>query len=154
MRTARLNKAFDPSEPRDPRGRWTGGGASGGGPELSEQASHFAHATGDLLTRLGHATSEAAALIVSARALRGATNRLEIAKHVAIIATTVGALHTHITALPAEARTWSAEAVETFHRTREALLKLKAKIFAARSNDTVNKIAFEIRSLMAAGAPA
>jgi hypothetical protein len=108
-----------------------------------------------LLTRLGSTAYDLGALIYSARALRSAHTRTEIAKHVAIIASTVVALRTHITALPAEARTWSAEAVETLHRTKETLLRLKAKIFRERNPDDVNKInkiTREIRVLMTAGA--
>jgi hypothetical protein len=93
------------------------------------------------------------ALIVSARGLRSSTTRLQLATHLSIIGSTLVALHTHITHLPEEARVWTAEASATLQRTRESLLKLKRKIFAARADDDVNKIAFEITSMMAAGGP-
>jgi hypothetical protein len=141
----RLSK-YSPEQPRDEHGRWVEQASH------TQQVSHFTHATLDLLSRVGHATSEVAALIVSARALCSAPNRLELAKHLGIIATHIVALRTHLTALPAEARAWTDEARETLHRTKETLLRLKAKIFAERANDDVNKIAREITSLMAAGA--
>jgi hypothetical protein len=148
-RTARLDKAYDPSQPRDEHGRWVEQASRTEQAFHTEQVSHFAHATLDLLTRVGHATSEAAALIVSVRALRSTRNRLELAKHLGIIATDIVALRTHLTALPEEARVWSSEAKATLEQTRETLVRLKRRILGERSNDTVNKIAHQITSLMA-----
>jgi hypothetical protein len=98
--------------------------------------------------RLGHTTSEAASLIISVRALRSTTNRLELAKHLGVIATDIVALRSHLSELPAEARVWSSEAKATLEQTRETLARMKAKIFRERTADDVNKIAFEIRSIM------
>jgi hypothetical protein len=122
-------------------------------PELPpEQSSHFLSATGDILTRLGSVAYDVGAALHSARSLRHATTRTQIALHVAVIASTLVALKTHISHLPEEARVWSAEAVTTLHRTREAMVELKHRIFAERNNDNVNKIAREISSLLVAGA--
>jgi hypothetical protein len=93
------------------------------------------------------------ALIVSARALRSASTRVQLATHLSIIGSTLVALHTHITHLPEEARVWTSEASATLQRTRESLLKLKRKIFAERAEEDVTKVAREITSLIAAGAP-
>ena len=165
---SRLGKSFDPNQARDEHGRWTGGGAhfevTDAGPaavigaaptpeqtpELPE--SHFLSATGDILTRLGSVAYDVGAALHSARSLRHATTRTQIALHVAVIASTLVALKTHISHLPEEARIWSSEAVTTLHRTREALLELKHRIFAERNSDNVNKIAREITSLLTAGA--
>ena len=143
----RLSK-YSPEQPRDEHGRWVEQASR----TQQAQASHFAHATLNLLTRVGHATSEAAALIVSARALRSATTRLELAKHLAIIATDIVALRTHLTALPEEARVWSSEAKATLQQTRETLVRLKRRIFGERTSEEVSKVAHEITLLMAAGA--
>jgi hypothetical protein len=88
-------------------------------------------------------------LIISVRGLRSTRNRLELAKHLGVIASDLVALRSHLSELPAEARVWSSEAKATLERTRETLAQLKAKIFRERTNNDVNKIAFEIRSIMA-----
>jgi len=165
----RVIKAFDPSQPRDEQGRWTGDGAhfevTDAGrpaaviaaaptpehtPELPEpeQSSHFLSATGDLATRLGSLAYDIGTLAYSANALRKPSTRAHVALHLGIIAGTVVALHTHITHLPEEAVTWWGEAHTALLHTKEALLKLKAKIFAARNADDVNKIARELIPLL------
>jgi hypothetical protein len=168
----RVIKAFDPNQARDEHGRWTGGGAhfevTDAGPaavivaaptpeqdpELPEQqtSSHFLSSTGDLLTRLGSIAYDVGAALHSARGLRNATTRTQIALHVGVIASTLVALKTHISHLPEEARIWSSEAVATLHRTRDLLLELKHRIFAERNSEDVNKVAKEITSLLIAGA--
>jgi hypothetical protein len=147
-----MEKQHPWDESKHPRGQH-GQFASGAGgaeppPGLSASTADLFGATGDLLTRLGSTAYDVGALIHSARALRNATTRGQIAIHVTVIASTILALKTHFAHLPEEARIWSEGAVETLQQTKEMLLKLKAKIFRERNNDNVNKIAFEMRSIM------
>jgi hypothetical protein len=121
-------------------------------PEQEPEQSHFLSATGDLLTRLGSTVYDLGALAYSAHGLRSARTRTEVVKHLAIIASTVIALRTHVTALPGEAQAWWGEAHTALLHTKEALLALKRKIFSERYADDIGKVAREIRALMAEGA--
>jgi hypothetical protein len=138
---------YTPDQPRDSHGRFTTAGAA-----LGEQSSHMLRASGDLATRLGSAAYDLGTLIYSARALRSAPTRAKLAAHLGVILADVVALHTQISALPAELRTWSSEAHKTLQRTRVALLKLKRRLFAERQRGRVNKMAADITAMMATGA--
>jgi hypothetical protein len=147
---------FDPSQPRDPSGRWTGDGASVSPRGDTEGEAHNTSLTRHSLAlalRVGFAANDVNAALASTRALRDASGRREIAIHLTNIAAAIVALNIHVAKLPETARAFTAEARAALHRTKASLLKLKRRLFAERAADSVGKIAREIGSLMASATP-
>jgi hypothetical protein len=155
---------YNPNQPRDSHGRFASSGASpateflASTGETLQQLGAVAHSvspktpfwrtSGDLLLRLGGAAASLGTLIVSARSLQRARTRRAAMTHVALIAASLAALHTHVQHFPEEAQAWWQQVRPALVRLHSDMTELKHRIFADRNAGTVTKMAHDIRAMM------
>jgi hypothetical protein len=166
-----LDKAYNPQQARDARGRFTYSGATRAGEFLTStgetltstgetltQLGEIAHSvkpktpfwrtTGDLVLNIGGSAYALGHVAKSSRSLYHAQTKGAMLKHATIIAVSVAALAAHLKSFPEEAKDWWKQVHPALARLRTNMIELKHRIFAERNRSSVNKMARGITAMM------